>query len=282
MAELPKRINNHEIDTEACKLVATKISRDWEIRDITGRDFGIDKMIERFHEEYATSEILLLQIKGSDKIIDTEKPSFSIDTKTLLYAEMFAVPFILVYCSISNPEQCYYVWLQEYIKVRLNYDKLRWREQDSNTIYFPKENILGTKYSEEHLSFISSFPKYKEACIQYYINVIKLLYIKPESYCIDEMSSEGILKYATEVIRPLQQILESSKYIYEMIENESVNKAIASVNKILKGNVQSLKEEYLLLEKHCAMVRSTIQWFSLWCDDDYKRGLYEADKAIIY
>lgn len=100
------------VDTEACKIVSMKFDRNWEIRDVTGRDFGIDKIVERFENGYATSEMLILQIKGTETLIDSEKPSFSLPTKTLLYAELFVFPFLLVYCSISNPEQCYYLWLQ--------------------------------------------------------------------------------------------------------------------------------------------------------------------------
>lgn len=70
-----------------------KIGRQWEVRDLTGRDFGVDKMIERFQGNYATGEVMMLQIKGTEKLIDSNNPRFSIDTKTLLYAEMFAVPF---------------------------------------------------------------------------------------------------------------------------------------------------------------------------------------------
>ena len=130
------RILQHEIDSEACKIVSSKFNRNWEIRDLTGRDFGIDKMVERFENEYVTSEFLLLQIKGTEKEIDTNNPRFSLKTKELQYAEMFTTPLILVYVSITNPQQCYYVWLQEYIRVRLQFDNPTWRKQDTNTIYF--------------------------------------------------------------------------------------------------------------------------------------------------
>lgn len=102
------RVESHEIDSEACKIVLSKFDNNWEVRDVTGRDFGIDKIAERFEDGYATSEILLIRIKGTKKYIDKNNPRFSVKTKTLLYAEMFSVPFILIYCSINNPKQCYY------------------------------------------------------------------------------------------------------------------------------------------------------------------------------
>ena len=48
--KLPHRVTQHEIDNEACKIVISKFDRNWEIRDLTGRDFGIDKIVERFQD----------------------------------------------------------------------------------------------------------------------------------------------------------------------------------------------------------------------------------------
>ena len=70
MPKLPHRVSSHEIDTEACGIVSCKLGRNWEIRDITGRDFGIDKMAERFEDGYATSEIIM--IMGVTKVSQFE------------------------------------------------------------------------------------------------------------------------------------------------------------------------------------------------------------------
>ena len=95
MTQPPQRIHTHQIDTRACSIISTKFSQNWEMRDLSGRDFGVDKIVERFQDSYATSEIMLLQIKGTETEIDINNPKFSIETKTLIYAERFTVPFIL-------------------------------------------------------------------------------------------------------------------------------------------------------------------------------------------
>lgn len=191
----PHRVRNHMIDEMACKIVSFKFGDDWIERDITGRDFGIDKMVERFESGYATSEIMMLQIKGTERSIDENNPRFSIPTKTLLYAEWFATPFILIYCSTTNPEQCYYLWLQEYIRVRLNFENENWREQGENTVYFPKKNILGSLESREHLKYISMFSKFKDSWIQYYLCLEDLGYNMPKAYCYEETSLEDFKYY---------------------------------------------------------------------------------------
>ena len=43
MTQPPQRIHTHQIDTRACSIISTKFSHIWEIRDLTGKDFGVDK-----------------------------------------------------------------------------------------------------------------------------------------------------------------------------------------------------------------------------------------------
>jgi hypothetical protein len=155
------RIKTHVIDTQARKLVPNVFPNEWEHREITGRDYGIDMEIELFEQGNPTGQILLLQIKGTTKIIpnDIKKYfSFSIETKTLKYAERFITPFLLVICPVNEkPIKAYYIWLQDYIKTCLDIDKIKWRNQEDVTLHIPKNNIMPN--NEKHLSFISLFPK---------------------------------------------------------------------------------------------------------------------------
>ena len=157
MAYPPKRPNSHIIDTEACSFVTSLMpSENWVVRDLTERDFGIDKIFERFENGFATGELMAIQVKGTNKPLE-DKPEipFSIDTKTLLYAEMFAIPFLLIRCSLADDGACYFVWLQEYIRVRLYFDNSSWRKQRSNTILIPTSNRLGDTSAESRLIHIS-------------------------------------------------------------------------------------------------------------------------------
>lgn len=279
---LPHRINNHEIDTEACKVVVSKFDRNWEIRDITGRDFGIDKIVERFEDGYATSEMIMLQVKGTDKEIDYNNPRFSIDTKTLLYAEMFASPFLLVYCSVKDSNQCYYVWLQEYIRVRLNFEKNNWRSQRTNTIYFPQKNILGTDYSAEHLLYISKFPKYKDSWVQYYLCVEDLGYKLPRIYCYEEMCLDEI-KYTIEGIDvKLQKAIDCSKNIPQRFIPQEINLAMSIAKEIQDAKEKPPAEKYWELINYCDMIKKSMQCMALRFDVEHLRILYEAEGIADY
>lgn len=55
MAYPPKRPSSHIIDTAACSFVTSLMpSESWVVRDLTERDFGIDKFFERFENGFAT------------------------------------------------------------------------------------------------------------------------------------------------------------------------------------------------------------------------------------
>ena len=144
---LVQRSETHRIDTLAIRKVIQALPDNWVIRDLTERDYGIDMMIEYFEGQNPTGRVAFLQIKGTTKPINTSKGtiSFSIEKKTLGYTERFAVPFLLVYCNVSDTKSpVYYMWLQKYIATTLHKDYPDWRvdPQETCTVYIPASNTL--------------------------------------------------------------------------------------------------------------------------------------------
>jgi hypothetical protein len=155
------RIYSHIIDTHARKLVPNVFPNEWEHREVTGRDYGIDMEIELFEKGNPTGQILLLQIKGTAKAIFSHNSkyfSFPLETKTIKYAERFVTPFLLIVCPVNEkPIKAYYLWLQDYIRTCLDIDKKKWRNQKKVTLHIPLNNTMPN--NENHLSYISLFPK---------------------------------------------------------------------------------------------------------------------------
>lgn len=150
---------SHEIDTAACRIVPNAFPRTWVNRDIGGRDYGIDMAIEIFDQGRATGKMLLLQIKGTERDIEAlNSIDFDVPVNTLKYSELFIVPFLLVICPVnSSPECFYYIWLQEYIKVVLNYESPHWRDnRETVRVHMPTSNNMPGH--ENRLSFIANFP----------------------------------------------------------------------------------------------------------------------------
>ncbi|KUO59798.1 MAG: hypothetical protein APF84_07700 [Gracilibacter sp. BRH_c7a] len=154
------RPESHEIDSLARRRVPSAIPPAWEQRELTGRDYGIDMLIELFKDGNATGDLLSLQIKGtSKKIINEDKIIFDVPVRTLIYSEMFMVPVLLVLCPVkSEQNEFYYLWLQEYIKIVLNHENLNWRNNSSKVrVKIPVGNHMPG--DEAKIEFISRFPK---------------------------------------------------------------------------------------------------------------------------
>ena len=149
----------HEIDTAACRIVPAAFPRTWVNRDIGGRDYGIDMAIELFDQGRATGKMLLLQIKGTERDIEAlDSIDFDVPVNTLNYSELFIVPFLLIVCPVNSPQpRFFYVWLQEYIKVVLNFENPDWREnQDTVRVHIPTTNRMPG--NENKLSLLANFP----------------------------------------------------------------------------------------------------------------------------
>ena len=280
--KLPQRILQHEIDSEACKIVSSKFNRNWEIRDITGRDFGIDKIVERFENGYATSEILLLQIKGTEKEIDTNNPRFSLETKELQYAEMFTTPLILVYVSVTNHQQCYYVWLQEYIRVRLQFDNPTWRKQDTNTIYFPNDNILDLEKRTEHLEYIAKFPKFEHSWVQYYLAVDNIDENIPMSFVYEDMDFDEIWYTIKNIEKALKKALSCSQNIPERFKSNLFIETIKLIQEIKKTNEKPLKNVYIQILRNVSSIKASMQCIALRFDSENMRLHYECEGIADY
>lgn len=282
MTQPPRRIHTHQIDTRACSIISTKFSQNWEMRDLTGRDFGIDKIVERFQDSYATSEIILLQIKGTETEIDINNPKFSLETKTLIYAEMFTVPFVLVFCDVLNPEKCYYLWLQEYIQVRLNYENPNWRKQQTNTVYFPPENILGTKRAEEHLAYISGFPKFKESWIKYFVSIDELNSIIPKTFCYDVIDKYYIDSLVKESLEKLELGTESMEGIPKRFIPDCYQETISLGKKILELGEKPNEKDFLRYVFNCQSIHTSISNIALAFDSSHRRLFYEIEGVADY
>ncbi|MFW6225802.1 MAG: DUF4365 domain-containing protein [bacterium] len=161
MSTILIRPEAHDIDTAARREVPLAFPIDWEHRELTGRDYGVDMILEIFKEGGATGNFLNLQIKGTTKEINDniQEIKFDIPVRTFYYAEMFMAPVLLVVCPVKNTNNSiYYLWLQEYIKVVLDFEKPEWRNNKNTVrVSIPSENKMPGR--EEHLEYISIYPK---------------------------------------------------------------------------------------------------------------------------
>ena len=118
MAQKGKRIPPHVVETRSRDNIRSLIDRDGValFRELTERDYGIDAIMELFESECVTGKFALLQLKGKEhKIVPlkgSEEISCSISASNASYALQQNIPVILIYASLEEKENFYYVALQ--------------------------------------------------------------------------------------------------------------------------------------------------------------------------
>ena len=109
------RKTSHEIEEKGIALVHSRIANLKEysaaFRELTGRDYGVDGIVELFENQFATGCFALIQIKSTSQEIKLLRHSASvainISPSSAHYAYQNRIPFVVIYCSIGD-ESAYY------------------------------------------------------------------------------------------------------------------------------------------------------------------------------
>lgn len=117
---MASRITSHVIEEKGENIFRTIICNENVLyRNITGRDYGVDGIVEIFDEnDNPTGKIAYIQIKSTKNRIQPMKTQNmyvacnKISKSNLMYATQKKIPFILVYCCI-NESGFYYKLLNE-------------------------------------------------------------------------------------------------------------------------------------------------------------------------
>jgi hypothetical protein len=152
---LVRRTHTHIIDTKAVRKVVAVLPEWWILRNMEERDYGIDLMLEVFEEALGTPKpehrptgsIIFGQVKGQQEKFNKAATLYDVPVKTLLYAELFPNPFLLLFVSLDTNE-VRFVWVQQYILTVLNVERPDWREGTGGPINidFPATNVLANGY----------------------------------------------------------------------------------------------------------------------------------------
>jgi hypothetical protein len=142
----------------------------WQRRALTGRDYGVDLLFERYEGETATGRYLLFQVKGTEEELEwppSDSWRFDLEVGLFQYADLFVVPLILAVCPIrSDPPGFCWLWLQEYASVVLDYDKSGWRGRKSVRVEVPSDNCTLHATSAKRLALIAGYPQRLRDCLR--------------------------------------------------------------------------------------------------------------------
>ncbi|HDO1323228.1 TPA: DUF4365 domain-containing protein [Aeromonas veronii] len=273
---IPKRSKSHLIDEKSVHLIRGELIDNWVVRDVQGRDYGIDLQLERFDAGEPTGDFIFVQVKGTEKEFDENVALKNFPVKTINYALLFSVPFFVFYTSVSS-RKTKYIWLQKYVDSILDYENKSWREQDTVTLKFPNENDIGVNMEKiisiSHLDkkikvahkcvmwcerYIYSYEKLKEGnasfgrkCFEFLYLIIKGRYFKQfgGDFVLgqDELSKNAVIVECSLILedkdrcRQLTQeqiaLLEQLNWAIKMCKQSAVNIEISeSIPHFLNGS----------------------------------------------
>lgn len=234
------------------------------------------KLVEQRPEE-GTAQELYEQIQAEKRRLIKEGKIKKEKPLPEITEDEISVPFLLVYCSVNEPSQCYYLWLQEYIRVRLNYENPKWRTQGTNTVYFPKENLLGTPRAENHLTYIAKFPKYQQSWVSYYLSLNDLCYDMP---CVLEDVDLWAKEDIDALVEPAIKKLETGKTKFGNIPNRFIPDnydTTIELGRTILSKPNSDGEQLFMFICNCQRIQRSVEMIVLRFDDSHLRFLYEFD-----
>lgn len=165
---IPARGDTHVTETKSRRIVAALLPPDRFLeRDQGERDYGIDLIVECFDEGEPSGAQLLIQLKGTTSPPPPPEAAtvpFDFPVDRLLRAERFSTPLLLVWVPVeAEPPCCWFLWIQEYIRVVLDFETPRWREQQTVRLHIPRSNVLPADQNYDRLRFIAGHPARVEA-----------------------------------------------------------------------------------------------------------------------
>jgi Domain of unknown function (DUF4365) len=208
------RKQTHVIDTLAIRAIISVLPENWLVRGLEERDYGIDLSIELYDGENPTGCVSLIQVKGTSKSFNEPIKLYGFPTKTLEYAQLFPESFFIFHTSVSD-KKTYFVWAQKYIETRLVKDTPGWADQDSNTIYFPEENVLGSVDGNSKIEKIMRLLSAKKNGLDFLADY-EWLCIHWDNYKVGE---QGVLPICIEIVKKLKRHkLFYSVYLHDFMQ----------------------------------------------------------------
>jgi len=103
----PKRVDKHILESESFAALSSILPKQWVIRELTERDYGVDLYVEIVGKDgKVTGDLAALQIKGTKNVNFKENGTYTfsgIKRTTLNYWLGLPVPvFLLVFCQKTS------------------------------------------------------------------------------------------------------------------------------------------------------------------------------------
>ena len=241
--KFPKRTDQHLAESESWKILLSKAPKNWIVRELSERDYGIDAYIEIASTKGdITGELCSIQLKGS-KTIDWREMSanFSIKMPTVNYWMGLPVPVFMVWTD-NTERRAFFAPVKS--QVREKYDK--YLTQKTLGFEFLQPLELGTELG------LASFPalylreKYNN---QFRSNLREVL-INCYEYCEfmqEYQNRDAHLGMEPEEEMRVQHLYSTCRLLAELL---GVKWEIASMNEIYRKDREDFGDKYYSLHQN--------------------------------
>jgi len=113
--ELPIRAPQHVADTAAVLLFKNSLPKDWVVRELSERDYGIDALVEITSGERMTGNVIAAQLKGDSRLTLRKRESKlfrRLKRSTYKYLLGLPTPSYLFVCAVAE-QQVYWASLNQ-------------------------------------------------------------------------------------------------------------------------------------------------------------------------
>lgn len=278
--KLPKRVENHIIETASYKIFSNNIPHNWIIREVSERDYGIDCYIELVNKHNSvTGELISIQLKGTRTIKWTKNDYYTftgINISTTNYWNNFPTPVFICLVDIEH-EKVYFVSVKE--NIRKNFRRhvqqktFAYRIEKKSLLdksnlwnflmtYFKEKNF--DKLEQNIITYFSHYNQYMEFidencgrdCFMG-IEGSRFLYVKHfynnlKALC-DYFSIEWTIPSFSDVIKKSQAIYGDTYQLYEEQLEElllELKNFLKPVSLMIKQEITTKEQEYWLLKNN--------------------------------
>ena len=113
--KLPKRPEQHIVESDSLTVLRNQLPREWVIRELSERDYGVDLYVEIVGaNKFLSGNMVAIQLKGTKKVtFKNGRFSFGgIKRETLNYWQSLPVPVFLCVACLDT-KKCYWGCIED-------------------------------------------------------------------------------------------------------------------------------------------------------------------------
>lgn len=246
--KFPKRSKTHIVEAESWKLLERLAPKEWIVREVTERDYGIDGYVELCNEDGSiTGDLMSLQLKGTARKLSWKKSdkldiAFSprIKSTTANYWLGLPVPVFLFMADLQA-DTVYYIPVKE--QLRNQYQKLHGKDPIKLTLY--KDLNLNAEVGRFLLTWFYARERAHDQFVFHITNLLNHVDIFGD-FIFANQNRDSFMEVETEQHLQFRALYESCRYAAIYLEKEW---KVESLSALYTRDRENWKDDFAYLHE---------------------------------